>query len=514
MHSHGRDSQRVPRGKFDLGLAGREARPPRVMRAFAIYMGLALILAAAIILYFVRHNVEANSTQKVSDHAEFVAATIVPKLVNADAWETPFTQSQLDSFDASAKRDLLKNGGIRVKLYSPTGRVVYSTDRQEIGQKSDDVSQIRSVMAGDDVTKVTTLGAEGGAGGEVKAIEAYAPVYYPGTAKPAGIFELYSDYGAAAGSIRQQALPLAGFILLIFLLLYAALLPILRRTTRQLSYTNNELRRRAADLNDNLVERAQIEQRLRETIADLERSETALAHSQEETIMRLSIAVETRDQETGDHIERMGRYCALLANKIGWDQDRCELLRIAAPLHDVGKIAIPDAVLLKPGALTPEERTEMEKHAEIGHEILAGSDSPLLDLAARIALSHHEHWDGGGYPNGLMGGEIPIEGRMAAIADVFDALTSDRVYRPAMTVERALAIMSEGRGTHFDPELLDVFFDSIVEVLMIRDGHVEEQQKRHQEHLGARRRKRRKSQAMPPITASEEDGGQQHSLVG
>jgi putative two-component system response regulator len=230
--------------------------------------------------------------------------------------------------------------------------------------------------------------------------------------------------------------------------------------------------------------------------------------------MRLSIAVETRDQETGDHIERMGRYCALLASKLGWSETRCELLRIAAPLHDVGKIAIPDAILLKPGALTPEERVEIERHAEIGHEILAGSDSPLLDLAARIALSHHEHWDGNGYPNGLVGEEIPVEGRMAAIADVFDALTSDRVYRPAMTVERALAIMSEGRETHFDPALLDVFFDSIVEVLLIRDGHVQEKQKKEQESLKHRRQRRRKMRGSTTAETTGEDGEQQHSMVG
>lgn len=483
------------------------------MRTFAIYMALALLLAAGIILYFVRHNVEANSKQRVADHATFVASTVIPKLLPPQAWNAPLQGDLLNKVDRAVNTDLLQNGGMRVKLYSPNGTVIYSTDRTLIGARSDDTEEIAESMEGKEVTGVSQLNREGGSGNDVKAIEAYAPVSYPGAPEPAGVFELYNDYGQAAGSIRQQALPLAGFILLIFLLLYLALLPILRRTTRQLSYTNDELRRRADDLNENLIQRAAIEDRLRETIEDLERSETSLEHAQEETIMRLSMAVETRDQETGDHIERMGRYCALLAQKIGWSESRCELLRIAAPLHDVGKIAIPDSVLLKPGALTPEERREIEKHAEIGHEILAGSDSPLLDLAARIALSHHEHWDGNGYPNGLVGEEIPVEGRMAAIADVFDALTSDRVYRPAMTVERALAIMSEGRGAHFDPDLLDTFFDSIVEVLMIRDGHVEEKAHKQKEHLGARRRQRRAAQS-PAYGTADEDGDQQHSMVG
>jgi response regulator RpfG family c-di-GMP phosphodiesterase len=495
-------------------MAGTDARPPRVLRAFAIYMALALVLAAVITLYFVRHNVEANSKQKVADHASFVASAVVPKLLPAGAWKKPLTPKQLGELDRAVATDFLTGGGLRVKFYSPDAKVIYSSDRSLIGTTSPEHEDIDAAIAGSTTTGVTTLNGEGGDGKNIKAIEAYSGVVYPGSTRASGVFEIYTDYAQVAGSIRQQALPLAGAILLIFLLLFLAVLPVLRRTTRQLEYTNSELRHRASDLNENLVERAAIEQRLRETIEDLERSETALEHSQEETIMRLSMAVERRDQETGDHIERMGRYCSLLATKLGWDEGRCELLRIAAPLHDVGKIAIPDSILLKPGALNPTERVEIERHAEIGHEILAGSDSPLLDLAARIALSHHEHWDGGGYPNGLIGEEIPIEGRMAAIADVFDALTSDRVYRPAMTVERALAIMSEGRGAHFDPTLLDTFFDSIVEVLLIRDGHVEEKQQQRKENLGHRRRQRRAMPAPSSFESADEDGGQARSMVG
>jgi hypothetical protein len=131
----------------------------------------------------------------------------------------------------------------------------------------------------------------------------------------------------------------------------------------------------------------------------------------------------------------------------------------AAPLHDVGKVAIPDAILLKPGALTPEERAIVETHAEEGHRLLRGSSSSILDLAASIALSHHEKWDGSGYPRGLAGEEIPVEGRIVAIADVFDALTSDRVYRKAFAVEKAVEMMLADRGRHFDPVLLDAFME-------------------------------------------------------
>jgi putative two-component system response regulator len=137
-------------------------------------------------------------------------------------------------------------------------------------------------------------------------------------------------------------------------------------------------------------------------------------------------------------------------------------------MHDVGKIGIPDRILLKPGRLTEDERRVMEAHTEMGHRILAGSGVELLDLAAEMALTHHERIDGTGYPAGAVGAEIPVEGRICAIADVFDALTSDRVYRQAFQPDEARAMMLEGRGTQFDPELLDLFFGSFEDVLAIR----------------------------------------------
>lgn len=399
----------VRRIDADAGELGTEARPPRILRAFAVSTAVAVLMAALVVVLFVRHNVEVTSEQKVADHSSFVAKTVIPQMLPADAWTTPLSGAELGRVDSQVKRELLGKGGLRIKFYNRDGVVIYSTDNDLIGTKSDEPDQLNEVIKSGTKTDISHLNTEGGDGNSVKAIEAYSPVTYVGDNTPTGVFEIYNDYGLVAGSIRSQALPMTIAVLIVLLLLYLALWPILRRTTSQLTYSNNELRRRAADLNDNLIERAQIEDRLRETILDLEKSETALHHSQEETIMRLSLAVESRDAETGSHIERMGRYCALLTEKIGWSPDRCELMRIASPLHDVGKIAIPDSVLQKPGALTPEERCLMEKHAEIGHRILAGSESPLLDLGARIALAHHEHWDGGGYPKSLKGEEIPIE---------------------------------------------------------------------------------------------------------
>ena len=212
---------------------------------------------------------------------------------------------------------------------------------------------------------------------------------------------------------------------------------------------------------------------LNEAIAKLTQSQLDLRNSQEETIYRLARAAEFRDDETGQHLQRMSRYCQLIARRIGLDEGTCELLRIASPMHDVGKLGIPDRILLKPGRLTPDEFTIMKGHAEIGYRILVGSDATPLKMAATIAHTHHEKWDGNGYPRGLKGEDIPLHGRIAAIADVFDALTSARPYKPAWALEDALQLMRTNRGTHFDPTLVDVFFDALPEVLEIRERFVD-----------------------------------------
>jgi HD-GYP domain-containing protein (c-di-GMP phosphodiesterase class II) len=195
--------------------------------------------------------------------------------------------------------------------------------------------------------------------------------------------------------------------------------------------------------------------------ADLRRATSDVASAQAETVRRLSMAVEFRDEDTGAHTDRIGDYSARLARAVGMPADHVAAIGDAAPLHDVGKVAVPDSVLLKAGPLTDSERATMQAHARTGHRLLGGSSSALLDLAASIALTHHEKWDGSGYPQGLAGHEIPIEGRIVAIADVFDALTHDRVYRAALPFAQAVQIMRDGRGTHFEPQLLDIFLDFV-----------------------------------------------------
>jgi PAS domain S-box-containing protein len=199
-----------------------------------------------------------------------------------------------------------------------------------------------------------------------------------------------------------------------------------------------------------------------------QRAIEGLQASRQETVERLSRAIEMHDAETGEHVNRMAAVAAFLGTLLGLDREHVLLLRAAAPMHDVGKIATPDGILQKAGALTPGEREEMERHTTVGHGILADSDSELLQMAATIALTHHERWDGKGYPQGLRGERIPLEGRIVAVADVFDALLSDRCYRPSMTVTETVAIMEEGSGTHFDPEMVSALLCHLEEALSLR----------------------------------------------
>lgn len=210
--------------------------------------------------------------------------------------------------------------------------------------------------------------------------------------------------------------------------------------------------------------REELEETVKERTVELERARADVELTYEETVRRLALAAEFRDRETGDHVERMGRLCALLAGALGLPADACERLRLASLLHDVGKIGIPDAILGKPGPLTAEEWEVIRRHPEMGHRLLGGSRSALLDLAATVAYTHHERLDGSGYPRGLAGDEIPLAGRIAAVADVLDALTSTRVYKKAQPFEHALATLEAGRGTLYDPDVLDALQREIVRV--------------------------------------------------
>ena len=199
-----------------------------------------------------------------------------------------------------------------------------------------------------------------------------------------------------------------------------------------------------------------------------------LLETQKDVIHRLGRAAEYRDNDTGTHILRMSHYSVILGRAAGLSEEECQLLQQAMPMHDIGKIGIPDDILLKPAGLTNEEWEVMKRHTVIGAEILSGSQSPLLQMAEQIALTHHERWDGTGYPNKLSGEDIPLVGRICAVCDIFDALTSARPYKDAWPVEDALNHLQELRGNHLDPNLIDLFEGMLPVILEIKKTYAED----------------------------------------
>lgn len=194
------------------------------------------------------------------------------------------------------------------------------------------------------------------------------------------------------------------------------------------------------------------------TMAELEEAHETIKEAHLDTIYRLSLASEFRNKETASHLKRMSEYSVIIARGMGWNDEEVENMRVASIMHDIGKIGIPDQILLKPGKLTEEEFEVIKKHPKIGYEILVGSDSKFLRIAQEIVLTHHEKWDGSGYCIGLKEDEIPLSGRIVAVADVFDAVTTPRVYKAAFSNGEAYKIISEGSGRHFDPEVVKAFF--------------------------------------------------------
>ena len=228
----------------------------------------------------------------------------------------------------------------------------------------------------------------------------------------------------------------------------------LTRTARERA-TSDEVRllRKDAD------ERAGL---LQDAVAKLAITQQTVEVLHEETVLRLATIAEWRDPCTGAHLQSMSELSLQLAQALGLASEQVDMIRVASLLHDLGKVAVPDAILLKPGPLTVEERAVMQEHSATGAAMLRGSEMEVLRLGSQIALAHHERWDGTGYPHGIAGQAIPLEARIVSIADVYDALSSERPYKPAWSKDRVVATLVAGRGTQFDPELLDVFLTSVV----------------------------------------------------
>ena len=207
---------------------------------------------------------------------------------------------------------------------------------------------------------------------------------------------------------------------------------------------------------------------------EVQRRTAQLRKREEEIALRLLAAAGTRDEETGAHVRRLGLYAAAIAGAIGWSRQAVDDIRIAAPMHDIGKIGIPDRILLKRGKLLPDETEIMQRHTLLGAQMLEGNDMPLLQMARTIALSHHEKWDGSGYPEGLAGEDIPEAARIVGICDVYDALVHNRVYKPAVPEAEALKYMESLSGIQFDPRLFNVFMSLIPEIRRIREEFKDE----------------------------------------
>jgi putative two-component system response regulator len=218
----------------------------------------------------------------------------------------------------------------------------------------------------------------------------------------------------------------------------------------------------------------ELESEVNKRTQELRQASDKLRTASLDTIYRLSMASEYKDQDTGTHIKRMSHYCAAIARRMGLDENTITAILYAAPMHDLGKIGIPDKILAKPGKFDPVEQDIMKLHTIIGAKILSRSDEEFIKLGGIIALSHHEKWDGSGYPNGLKGTAIPIAGRIAAIADVFDALTSKRPYKEPFSIEKSLVIIKNWRGSYFDPEVVDTFIAIQDEILNIKEEFPEE----------------------------------------
>lgn len=237
----------------------------------------------------------------------------------------------------------------------------------------------------------------------------------------------------------------------------------------------NALERRRLTLLSQEYEK-ELESKVRERTLEVREQSRQIREREEEIVFRLLSSMGWRDDETGAHARRIGLYSAAMAEVLGWDAEATDNIRLAAPMHDLGKIGIPDAILRKPGKLTAEEFESIKKHTVIGAGILEGSTVPLLQLARDIALSHHEKWDGAGYPHGLAGEDIPECGRIVAVADVYDALVHKRVYKPAFSEDKALSIMKEENGRHFDPKVLQAFLDSLPATRRIREEVPDEEE--------------------------------------
>jgi response regulator RpfG family c-di-GMP phosphodiesterase len=238
------------------------------------------------------------------------------------------------------------------------------------------------------------------------------------------------------------------------------------RQQMQLIHLNEELERTNAELDQY---KNNLEEKVREGVAEILALNREIEETQKEVVFTMGAIGEERSRETGNHVKRVAEYSRVLALGLGMDKSEADLIKLASPMHDIGKVAIPDSILKKAGPLSDEEFELMKSHTTLGYNMLKHSERPILKASAVIAFQHHEKWDGSGYPQGLGGTAIHIYGRITALADVFDALGSQRIYKRAWKDQDIFELFRQERGRHFDPELVDIFFDKTEKFLRIRN---------------------------------------------
>lgn len=384
-----------------------------------VSLSLALLLAGNVTSYYLRSHVET--------FPQIVALAFQEDEATAHWFERRQAGEPPASLRARLER-LLRLGMIfRLKVWDPSGLILWSDEPTLVGKTLESHEMTEALATGHPVYELGEAEdseniAEQGRG---TVLQVYTPILQNGT--PVGVIELYEDNQDLFQQIALNTRDVWGLVLAFGLLLYGVLFGVFYR-----SYRNQR------------------------------RAHSELEQTQEATVFALAYQAELRDHETGRHLERTARYVDLLARALGLaEEPRDELVR-AAPLHDIGKVGIPDAILLKPGPLTPEERAIMETHCALGDSVLAAAEQKLcfrsfLATARELVLSHHEKWDGTGYPRKLAGGAIPLSGRIMALADVYDALRSRRPYKEPKTHEDCVAAVRSLSGTHFDPAVVEAF---------------------------------------------------------
>jgi len=240
---------------------------------------------------------------------------------------------------------------------------------------------------------------------------------------------------------------------------------VIAKLQEQKHILSNLLQKTSADLNNAMCElelyKNDLEQKVEVQLTDIKKLNREIADTQKEVVFTMGAIAETRSKETGNHVKRVAEYSRFFALRLGLGEETADLIKQASPMHDIGKVGIPDAILNKPGRFTKEEFKQMQSHADLGYKMLKHSQRQILQVAAIIAREHHEKWDGSGYPRGLVGNDIHLYGRITAIADVFDALGSQRCYKEAWKDEDIWTYFKEQRGIHFDPYLVDIFFENL-----------------------------------------------------